>query len=83
MNCFLSENNILKTFPSDFQANHSTETVLVKLLRDLRLNADANKVSVWILLDLNSAIDTIDHDTLIDRVENWVGLSGTVFKWFR
>ena len=35
------------------------------------------------LLDLSSAFDTLDHKILLDRLENWVILSGPVLSWFR
>ena len=35
------------------------------------------------LLNTISALDTVDHSILLDRLENWVELSGTVLSWFR
>ncbi len=35
------------------------------------------------LLDLSAAFDTIDHNILMNRLENYVGISGSVLAWFK
>ena len=83
LNSFLNVNGLLDRFQSGFRKHHSTETALIKVLNDIYLNTEAGKTSVLVLLDLSSAFDTVDHKILLDRLENWVGLSGPVLSWFR
>ena len=80
---FLTLNNCLDDFQSGFRANHSTETALVKVINDIRLNTDAGKASVLVLLDLSAAFDTVDHNILLHQLEHWVGVSGVVIKWLK
>ena len=47
------------------------------------MNSDTGLNTVLVLLDLTAAFDTIDYAILLDRLENRVGLSGTVLHWFR
>ena len=83
LNSFLSASDTFDRFQSGFRPNHSTETALVKVVNDLRVNMDDGKLSVLVLLDLSAAFDTVDHKILIERLELWAGLSGPVLNWLR
>ncbi len=49
LNNFLDSNGYLDNFQSGFRPNHSTETTLIKIINDIRLNSDAGKISVLCL----------------------------------
>ncbi len=83
LNNYLNSNGYLDNFQSGFWAHHSTETALIKIINYIRFNFDSGKISVLVLLDLSAAFDTVNHSILLERLENWVRLSGMVLKWFR
>ncbi len=83
MGLYLNSNGYLDNFQSGFRAHHSTETALIMIINDVRFNSDSGKISVLVLLDLSAAFDTVDHNMLLERLENWVGLSGMALKWFQ
>lgn len=82
LNSFLAFNNCFNVLQSGFRPHHSTETALVKVFNDIHLNTDSGRMSVLVLLDLSAAFDTVDHSILLDRLKNWVGISGTALNWF-
>ena len=80
---FLNEYNILETFQSGFKTLHSTESALLRVFNDIFLVTDSGQCAVLVLLDLTAAFDTVDHNILITRLEQCVGISGTALEWFR
>jgi hypothetical protein len=79
---FLDNSNIHEPFQSGFRKQHSTETALLKVSNDIMMSADSGKHTVLVLLDLSSAFDTVDHQVLLKRLRDQVGLSGLVLQWF-
>ncbi len=80
---FLEKNDICEDFQSGFRPSHSTETALIRVTNDLLLSSDRGCISLLVLLDLSAAFDTIDHNILLNRIENFVGISGSALAWFK
>ena len=46
------------------------------------MHADKGESSILTLLDLTAAFDIFNYAILLDRLQNWVGISGTSLNWF-
>ena len=66
----------LNPFQSAYRQYHSTETALLKILNDVYTSVDGKKITILVSLDLSAAFDTLEHSTLLQRLENTFGVSG-------
>ena len=64
-----------------FRKCHSTETTLISLTGDILWTLDHKNNIQLLLLDLSSDFDTIEYDSLIDRLK-MIGYSDAVLLWF-
>jgi len=56
---------------------------VTKVLADILMALDTGDISMLTLLDLSAAFDTVDHNTLLRRLEISYGLGGSVLSWLR
>ena len=79
---YLNCNNLFPVFQLAYRQNHSTETALIKVMNDILLNMNNQRITLQILLDLSAAFDTVDHDTMLRRLEYSFGIQGKLLSWF-
>ena len=82
LHSFLHLHNIFDPFQSGFKAFHSTESALLRVINDILWTTDQGDSAILLLLDLSSAFDTLDHTTLVSRLESCVGIKDTALDWF-
>ena len=79
---YLLENDLFLDLQSAYRSNHSTETAVLKVLSDILLALDSGKLALLSLLDLSASFDSVDHDTMLQRLQMSYGLGGNVIAWF-
>jgi len=67
---------------SAYRATYSTETAVVAVHDSIVRAIDSGDVCALVLLDLSSAFDTVDHDTLLHVLNQRFGVDGTALAWF-
>ena len=75
-------NNITPLHQSAYKANHSCETLLVKLINNILWNMENKRISILICLDLSAAFDTVDHVVLLNALKNTFGVTDEALNWF-
>ena len=55
---------------------------VLKVLSDILLALDTGNLAMLTQLDLSAAFDSVDHHTLLQRLQTSYGLGGQVMNWF-
>ena len=74
---YLLENKLLSSQQYGFRANHSTELAALNLIDRLTYDLDNGKIPVNIYIDLAKAFDTLQHETLLNKLA-YYGVRGKV-----
>ena len=75
------ENNLHQLHQPAYRKNHSTETALVKIVKDILCAMDEKLCVALVMLDLSTAFDTVSHSTLLHHLEEDLGVSGSALLW--
>ena len=79
---FLELHKILYEFQFGFRKCHSTILALMEVLDNIYHHLDRREFIIDIYLDLQKAFDTVNHDILLYKLQNY-GVRGIVNQWFK
>ena len=79
---YFFSNDLFPVLQSAYRPKHSIETALLKVTNDILLKMNDQRVTLLLLFDLSTAFDTVDHDTLLHRLQFTFGINGKGLSWF-
>ena len=78
----LKANNLYEIFQSAYRQRHSTKTAPLRVQNDQLQAVDNEGGVILVLLDLSAAFGTIDHQKLLNLLNQSFGITGVALKWF-
>ena len=77
----LGKHDILYEYQAGFRSKHSLNTCPAHLSNQILKGFESRKSTGMILIDLQKAFATLDHDILLDRT-NYLGFTSKTIDWF-
>ena len=79
----ISKSPSFSPLQSAYRKFHSAETALLKLTNDIMESIDSGEITIPTALEMSTAFDTLDHITLLHRLQHTFGLSGHAISCIR
>ena len=80
---YLELSGLLPSHQPGYRAYHSTETALLSLLSYIYSAVDRSQLTRLALFDVSAAFDMVDHAILLQRLETYCGLKGSLLLWLQ
>ena len=74
-------NNVIYDLQFGFRQKYSTSHALIRLTDKLREQLDSGNFAGGIFFKLQKALDTVDHDILIEKLNHY-GIRGVANNYF-
>ena len=78
---YFTDNKLFYKSQYGFRQLHSTELAALEITDRIYIDLDNKKIPLAIFLDLSKAFDTIDHKTLLCKLNHY-GINGIALNWF-
>ncbi len=82
LEAYLNSKNLLYQFQSGFRSSFSTDTCLIHLTDYIKKEMDNGNITGMVLLDLQKAFDTVDHDIMCNKLSA-IGSNDKTVSWFK
>ena len=79
---FLDYNNIIYDLQFGFGQQYSTSHASINITENIRKDLDDGNIDCGVLVDLQKAFDTVDHQTLLAKLNHY-GIRGVSNDWFK
>ena len=66
---FLTKHNIIYPLEFGFQINHSIDHALISMTEMIRLNLDKKRSGCGVIIDIQKAFDTVNHNILPSKLD--------------
>ena len=78
---YLRSEKLLYDYQSGFRNSYSTDSCLTQLTDQIRFDMDKGNYTGMVMIDLQKAFDTVDHDILLNKLKA-IGLDDLSTSWF-
>ena len=80
---YLNDNSLLSKYQVGFRPKNSTLSALIQMCDEWYANLDKGKLNGVVFLDIRKAFDSINHNTLVNKLETQFEISNNKLKWFK
>ena len=78
---YLELHDIIYPNQFGFRAGYSTTHSLISITETIKKTLDNKKYGCGVFIDLKKAFDTVNHDILLMKLQNY-GIQGEALSWF-